>query len=190
MTRLWLIRHGETDWNIEGRWQGQAPHAPPLNAAGRAQSEALVEQLNSHVFDALYSSDLLRAAQTAAIVGARLGLRVQVEPRLREINQGEWEGMLGRDIARVYPAAWAARERDPASARPPSGESVVEVAARAWAAADAITRQHPGGAVLVVSHGLLLATLICRARGLPLRDAHSLIPANARPDIIDWSVDE
>ena len=87
-TRLWLIRHGETDWNVEGRWQGQTPHAPPLNAAGRAQAEAVAGQLNGHVFDAIYSSDLLRAIQTAEIVAARLGLRVRVEPRLREVNQG------------------------------------------------------------------------------------------------------
>ena len=190
MTRLWLVRHGETDWNIEGRWQGQAPHAPPLNAAGHTQSESLAEQLNSHIFDTLYSSDLLRAIQTAEIVGARLDLRVQVEPRLREINQGEWEGMLGSDIARLYPAQWAARERDPLNAHPPGGESVVEVAARAWAAAADIARRHLGGAALVVSHGLLLATLICRARGLPLQNAFTLIPVNARPEIIDWSVDE
>ena len=189
-TRLWLIRHGETDWNVEGRWQGQTPHAPPLNAAGRAQSEALAKQLNSHVFDAIYSSDLLRAIQTAEIVGTKLGLRVRVEPRLREVNQGEWEGMLGSDIARSYPAEWAARERNTLNARPPGGESVVEVAARAWAAAADITRQHPGGVVLVVSHGLLLATLICKARGLPLQNAFTLIPVNARPEIIDWSVDE
>ena len=98
--------------------------------------------------------------------------------------------MLGSDIARSYPAEWAARERNPLNARPPGGESVVEVAARAWAAAADITWQHPDGAVLVISHGLLLATLICRARGLPLQNAFTLIPVNARPEIIDWSVDE
>ena len=110
MTPLWLVRHGETDWNLAGRWQGQSPHAPPLNPVGQAQAEALLTQLNGFVFDAVYSSDLLRALQTAEIAAAKLRLPVQIEPRLREINQGKWEGMLGSDVARQYPAEWAARE--------------------------------------------------------------------------------
>lgn len=190
MTRLWLIRHGETDWNVEGRWQGQAPHAPPLNATGRAQAEAVASRLNSHTFDHLYTSDLLRAIQTAEVIATKLELPMQIEPRLREINQGEWEGMLGSDIARLYPAEWAERGRDPLNARPPGGESVVAVAERAWAAADDIAQQHPAGAVLIVAHGLLLATLICRARGLPLQNAFTLIPANASPEMIGWGADK
>ncbi len=188
MARLWLVRHGETDWNVEGRWQGQAAFAPPLNAVGRAQTHALAAQLDGQSFEALYSSDLLRARETADIIAARLGLSVRLEPRLREINQGEWEGKLGSDVERLYPTEWAARERDPLNARPPGGESVTEVAARVWAAADDMAHAHPAGLIVVVSHGLSLATLVCRARGLPLGQAYSVIPPHARPEVIEWDV--
>jgi 2,3-bisphosphoglycerate-dependent phosphoglycerate mutase len=84
MTLLWLIRHGQTDWNLEGRYQGQCD--APLNAAGRAQAEALASRLTGQSFAALYSSDLQRARETAEIIGAQLGLFSQCEVRLREIN--------------------------------------------------------------------------------------------------------
>ena len=84
---------------------------------------------------------------------------MQIELCLCKINQGEWEGVLGSDIARLYPAQWAARERDPLNAHPPGGESVVEVAARAWAADDDIARRHLGGTALVVSHVLPFGAL-------------------------------
>jgi broad specificity phosphatase PhoE len=184
MTHLWLIRHGQTDWNLEGRYQGQSD--APLNAAGRAQAERLARRLTGNSFAALYSSDLQRARETAEIIGAQIGLRTQCDKRLREINQGEWEGQLVTEIIVRYQRAWAAREIDPLGARAPGGESVAEVAARAAEAADAIARRHPGGIVLVVSHGLTLATLLCRARGRPLSEAYQAIPENAVPEAIGW----
>ncbi len=186
MTRLWLIRHGETDWNVEGRWQGQAGSAPPLNKKGQTQSHAIAEQLAGKEFVAIYSSDLLRARQTAEIIAPRLGLPIQFEPRLREINQGKWEGMLGSDIAAQYPREWADRESDPLHAQPPEGESAIEEATRVWAAADAIATLYPVGNVVVVSHGFSLATIICKARDLSLERAFGLIPDNARPEIVVW----
>jgi len=186
MTWLWLIRHGETDWNVEGRWQGQAESAPPLNETGQRQSHAIAQQLAGNEFAAIYSSDLLRARQTAEIIASRLGLPIQFESRLREINQGKWEGMLGRDIATQYPLEWADRERDPIYASPPDGESAADVATRVWAAADAIATHYPTGNVIIVSHGFALATLICKVRDLPLARAFGLIPDNAHPEIVAW----
>jgi broad specificity phosphatase PhoE len=184
MTALWLVRHGQTDWNVEGRWHGQAD--PPLNSTGRAQAQALAAQLNGTGFAALYASDLQRARVTAEIIARRVGLPVTLDVRLREISQGQWEGMLGDNVSEQYPGEWAARVADPVHGRAPGGESVGEVAARVWAAAGDIARTHPAGPVLVVSHGLALATLLCRARGLPLTEARLLIPDNARAEVIDW----
>jgi 2,3-bisphosphoglycerate-dependent phosphoglycerate mutase len=90
MTQLWLIRHGLTDWNLEGRYQGQSDI--PLNAEGLAQARRLAERLKGTSIEALFSSDLLRAYQTAKILGECLGLPVQADPRLREIHQAS-----GRD---------------------------------------------------------------------------------------------
>jgi broad specificity phosphatase PhoE len=184
MTPLWLIRHGQTDWNLEGRYQGQSD--APLNAAGRAQAETLARQLTGKPFAALYSSDLQRARETAEIIGASVGLSPQGDVRLREINQGEWEGQLVTEIIARYQQAWAERKADPLGARAPGGESVAEVAARASEAADVIAHRHPRGAVLIVSHGLTLATLLCQARGRPLGEAYQAIPENAIPEVIDW----
>lgn len=187
MTEFWLIRHGQTNWNLEGRWQGQASYAPPLNETGRAQAEAAAAQLlDGQRFGAIYSSDLLRARETAEIIAARLGLRVRLEPRLREVNLGIWEGLMGMDIAQRYPAELAERERNPVHARPPGGETLAEVAKRVWAAADEAALAQAGARLVIVAHGLSLATLICRARNMPLEKAYAIIPDNAHPEVIAW----
>src|ERR1700712_4846322 len=103
-TTFYLIRHGETEWNLNGRWQGHAD--VPLNAVGRAQAQRLAEHLRAKKmhFDALYSSDLQRAWETASAVGAALGLTPQPLPALREIDVGSWSGLTGSEVI--------ARDRD------------------------------------------------------------------------------
>ena len=192
MTYLWLVRHGQTDWNVQGRWQGQTPDAPPLNAAGLAQAQTLAEQLADQAardgiaFAALYSSDLLRARQTAEVIARRLGLPVRLDARLREAHLGAWEGMLGDEVALRYVAELDERRRDPVHSRPPQGESVYEVAARVGQAFDAIARVHPNQHVVVVSHGLALAAGLCLAEGRPLAEVFTRIPDHAAAQVIRW----
>lgn len=188
MTHLCLIRHGQTDWNLEGRYQGQSD--VPLNENGIAQARSLIERLNGQTFAAVYSSDLKRARQTAKPIANELGLPVQIEPRLREINQGEWEGVLVEDIKARYAKLWSQRTVDPASVRPPGGETVAEVAERVYAALDDIARLFPTERVLIVSHGLSIATAICRDRGIPVGGAYTVIPDNVQPVWMDWKPDE
>ncbi|GAB4452138.1 MAG: alpha-ribazole phosphatase [Anaerolineales bacterium] len=187
MTRLCLVRHGQTDWNLEGRYQGQSD--VPLNENGRAQAKALAAQLKSFTFAAIYSSDLTRARETAQAIANELGLPVQIEARLREINQGEWEGVLVEDIKARYAEIWSQRTTDPASVRPPGGETVGEVAERVYAALDDIARRYPRENVLVVSHGLSIATAICRVRGIPVGQAYTVIPDNVQPIWMNWELD-
>jgi alpha-ribazole phosphatase len=184
MTQLILVRHGQTDWNREGRYQGQAN--PPLNTLGREQAEAIAEQLAGQSLNAIYSSDLQRALETARIIAGRLGLKVQLDPRLREIDQGEWEGMVASDISVRYPTEWETRQRDPLHARPPKGETVTEVATRVWSAIDDISSRHPAGRILIVSHALALATLLCRASNCSLDHVYHLAPANGYLETIPW----
>jgi len=192
MTQIWLIRHGQTDWNAQGRWQGQTPEAPPLNAAGLAQAHALAGQLAGRVahegisFDVLYSSDLLRARQTAEIVAQRLGLPIRLDARLREAHLGVWEGMLGDEVALRYVAELDERRRDPVHSRPPQGETVFELAARVGQALDDIAQAHPHSNVIVVSHGLAIAAALCLANGWPLEQVFAHIPENAASQIITW----
>ena len=186
MAELWLIRHGQTDWNLEGRYQGQAD--VPLNATGLAQAETFAAGLDGRSFTALYSSDLLRAYQTAQVIAARVGLAVQTDPRLREINQGEWQGRTLDEIRAVYNESKQAKRGliDPAAARAPGGESVLEVSQRMARAADDIARAVPSGPVLVISHGLALATLYCQAKGIPLSEVYAYIADNTQAAVIEW----
>ena len=182
-TRLWLVRHGQTDWNLAGRYQGQADI--PLNETGRQQAQTLAASLAGVAFDAVYSSDLSRAHQTALALTRPLGTLIRLEPRLREIHQGEWEGMLLSEI-RAARSDGGTPHHDSTHWRAPGGESVIEVAARVAKAADEISRRFPGGQVLVVGHGLCLATLICQSRGLPLACVYEHVPENCAPVEIAW----
>jgi alpha-ribazole phosphatase len=184
MTRFCLVRHGQTDWNLEGRYQGQSD--VPLNENGRNQAGALAQKLKGYPFTAIYTSDLVRAKETADILAAALRLPVICDLRLREIDQGKWEGQLVDDIKARYVELWQQRSVDPASLRPPGGETVEEVANRVHTAMDDIARHHPGASVLVVSHGLALATVICTIRAIPLGQAYSVIPENGEPVWLEW----
>ncbi|MFO7633002.1 MAG: histidine phosphatase family protein [Caldilinea sp.] len=187
MTELWLVRHGQTDWNLQGRYQGQAD--PPLNKTGLQQADLAAEKLAGRRYAALYSSDLERARVTAEAIGRKLGMEVLVDPRLREVNQGDWEGLLVTEIQTRYPAEWEARQRDRLHFRSPGGgESVQDVATRIWAAVDDLATRHPHESLILVSHGLALATILCRIQGLPLSQARELIPENAQAQCVEWHV--
>lgn len=186
MTELWLVRHGQTDWNLTGRWQGQASDAPGLNETGRAQALAICEQMNGNNFSAVYSSDLLRARQTAELIAEPQGLTVTLEPRLQEINLGAWEGMLSEEIEAKYPQELAERARNPFETPAPNGESPREVAERVLSAIDEITNKHPRESVLIVAHGVSLAVIICHTQGFRTEDVYEHIPNNAQPYFVQW----
>ncbi|HEX4323241.1 MAG TPA: histidine phosphatase family protein [Gaiellaceae bacterium] len=107
MTMLIVARHGQTDWNAERRWQGHAD--PPLNDRGRAEAAALAESLAGAEIEAIHSSDLARARETAAIVAERLRLPLTLDARLREVDVGEWSGLTTPEIERLYPGAMERR---------------------------------------------------------------------------------
>ncbi|MEM5773904.1 MAG: histidine phosphatase family protein, partial [Anaerolineaceae bacterium] len=165
MTELWLVRHGETIWNQEGRLQGSIDIE--LNEGGVEQARRLAEQLKDTEFQSIYSSPLKRAHKTAEMIAACAGQTVQVDPRLVEVRMGEWEGMRSVDIRRQYPELVAIRDADPVYAPVPGGETVQQLAVRVNQAADEISKRHPRGPVLIVSHGLSIAVLICLVREIP-----------------------
>jgi len=154
-TTILLARHGETDWNREGRFQGHAD--PPLNAAGRAQARELAERLASTQFDAVYSSDLARAHETAEIVAASHGVPVVVDAGLREVDVGSWSGLTRAEIAERFPEA---EHHD--------GETREEHLARVLATVERIAHAHPGERVLIVSHGGSLRALRRHCTGEPV----------------------
>lgn len=188
VSNLWLARHGQTDWNLEGRWQGQSPDAPALNEAGRAQALAILDQAQDLDFSTIYASDLPRARQTADLLARPLGLPVTLEPRLREMDLGMWEGMLYDDIRMQFPHEFSQRARNPMSTRAPCGESPMDVAERVIPAMDEIAARHAGESVLIVSHGISLAILACHARGIPLDQVYEHVPENAKLYHVKWKI--
>lgn len=191
MTTLWLIRHGQTDWNKEGRYQGQLDI--PLNAEGLLQAEEAAGRIiaSGKRFSAIYSSDLLRARQTAEIVARRLSLEIQLDTRLREIHLGHWQGRLHAEVRKERSAASATmtdttQVADPNVPHAPGGETVTQVAERACQAVDSIIHRYPQGSVIVVAHGVVIASLLCAARGVPLCDFRTQSVRNAEVTAVLW----
>ena len=176
-TRIILVRHGETDWNATGRIQGHSD--TPLNAVGRTQAQRVARHLASEPVRALYSSDLARAFETAAIIGQTLGLTVVTSRRLRERQYGAWEGLTAADIQARYPeqfAEWRARSTDFA---PPQGETRAQLLARALTELQPIAGRHVGEVVAVVTHGGFCYVLINHILGSVDGDSREFTFGNA-----------
>jgi len=176
MTTLVLIRHGQTDWNAQDRWQGQSD--PPLNDTGREQARRAADFHSRYGFAALYSSDLQRAMETAQICGTETGVPVIPEPRLREMNLGHWQGMRAADIRAQYPDEFRNWHTAPHLVRPPGGETVPQLATRVLAAVNDILARHPKQRVGVVAHETPVAVVLCRAAGLSLEHLREMAPPN------------
>jgi broad specificity phosphatase PhoE len=190
MTRFWLVRHGQTDWNLTGRWQGQSPVAPPLNETGKAQVLALRSQLKTLQISAIYSSDLLRSRETAEIIAKQIDRPVIFDSRLREMGLGLWEGMCSDEIKACYPQELAERLRDPLNICAPQGESPKQVAERVVAAGNEMGRIHCGESILIVAHGISLAILICLSQEISLEKVYEYVPPNAKLVPVEWTLFE
>jgi 2,3-bisphosphoglycerate-dependent phosphoglycerate mutase len=163
MTRILLARHGETDWNREGRWQGHSDR--PLNAAGRAQADALGRRLASERIAAVYTSDLLRASQTAAVVSRHTGLEAIATPGLREVDVGELAGLDRAEAARRYPD-WYTRWREGIVESYPGGERFADLRDRAVAAFGRIADRHAGETAVAVCHNGIVRAMVMHVLGL------------------------
>jgi len=149
VTEFLLVRHGETDWNRDRRFQGHAD--PPLNETGREQARALASELAGERLDAVYTSDLARANETAEIIARRLGVPVVVDAALREIDVGEWQGLTWPEIEERFPDGvrkW--RERGHGWE---GGETYDALGERVVTALRRIGAEHPAGRILIVGHG-------------------------------------
>lgn len=159
MTQLWLIRHGETDWNVTQRFQGSSDQ--PLNAKGIAQAEAAIPRLKNMRFDAIYCSDLQRATRTAEIMLTDHPQQAHIvhDERLREIDFGIFEGLTFAEIREKYPKELDIWEGD-RDKSPHGGETISAVVGRTTAVMDDILQRHPDERVLLIGHGGTLAILM------------------------------
>lgn len=189
MTDILLIRHGETDWNVDKRLQGHIDI--PLNEAGQRQAQALGEALAGEPLDAIFSSDLQRAHETAQAVSAVSGLPVQIDAGLRERSYGAFEGLRPTDIQERYPEAygqWKAREPD---ARYPSGEERHAETMREFyqRSVDAVGRVLASGSykkVAIVAHGGVLECIHHWASGTEFAQPRSFDIFNASVNRLHW----
>lgn len=165
-TSVWLVRHGQTRYNLERRYQSRSDS--PLTDYGLRQTATLAERLRPLPFSvALISPTARTRAAAEAILAGREGVTAQIDPAWGETNHGRWEGLTYREVLARYPAEARARWAQGVNGRAEGGESLAEVYARVSAAWQDLLRRHAGGRVLVVTHATPIQLVIGASFGLP-----------------------
>jgi len=168
MGPFYWVRHAESDWNAANRLCGRTDVA--LSEMGRLQARRLAERFAALPVEALYTSPLRRAVETAEIIAERHGIQPVVEPSLVELNYGAWEGMTFAEIMHRDGENFRAWDADPGAVAPPGGESGEEALARITPFLDMLRTRHPQGNVVVVSHKTISRLIVCHVLGLSLSE--------------------
>ena len=163
-TSIYLIRHGQTDWNKDKIFRGRAD--VPLNERGRKEAQALSRHLEHVRATACYASPLGRTIETAGIVARPHSLEVRIDDRLIDLDFGEWQGKPETEVKKTFPELFKKWHQEPHRARFPGGESLAMVRKRALASLEHIRAENPGGVVFVVSHRVVTKVLMAIALGL------------------------
>jgi broad specificity phosphatase PhoE len=182
MTTIYLARHGESDWNAANRFQGHSDR--PLTEEGRRQAEALAELVAAENVDAIYSSPLIRALETARIVAARTGLEVTELDDLREVDTGSWSGLSRAEVQERFPEGFERWISGGSGWE--DGETYEEMGERVLGALKEIARADPGGRILVVSHGGPIRAIQAAANAMDINEYRRLKPVepNARLSVV------
>ena len=165
MTRIILVRHGQTAWNRAERFRGHSD--VPLNGTGSSQAHAAARRIvSTWKVDAVYTSPLRRALDTAQAIAQRCGLTAQPCDGLIDINFGEWQGLTADEVAATYPEQLHLWRTAPQRLRIPGGESIARVRRRSTHAVHELALAHPGGTILLVSHQVVCKVLVLAMLGL------------------------
>jgi broad specificity phosphatase PhoE len=184
MLTLYLVRHGQTEWNRQERYQGKTDI--PLDDTGRDQARRLAARLAPHGPRIVYSSDLVRAVETARIIAEAAGCPVRTTPQLRERGYGRWEGLTRREIEERDGLVLQHYTIDPIHISPPEGESHLSVRDRVMEALRQIQAETPDGAAVVVGHGGSLRWFVVDALGAPVETSLRLRWDNASVSIVEY----
>lgn len=164
MTRIYLVRHGTTEWNQEEIFRGRVDIK--LNDTGRAEAQALANYFQPISLQAIYSSPLSRAWETAQAVAEGQKLEISLDPAFIDIDFGEWHGLPLKEVKEKFPALYRAWREQPQAVTFPQGESLEQVRHRAWEGLQATIHKHLDQTILIVSHRVITKVLICAALGL------------------------
>ena len=186
MTRIILVRHGETTWNIEGRYQGQED--TPRSERGLQQGHLLAEGLRNIPIDFAISSPLQRSYQTCKFCAELHGLEVNTDDRLLEINHGSWEGVLAANIQKQYPVEFALWHSQPEKVQMPGGgESLEDVRKRVRAAFDEYAKKYDGKTILVAAHDAVNKAIICDLLGLGMEHFWQIKQDNTCINVLEYN---
>ncbi len=170
-TRLIIVRHGETEYNTQKKYQGQSES--PLTERGREQAGCAAERLRNEKIDIIYSSPLSRALDTAKIIRGPKNIEITTDRRLAEIKCGEWEGVVFDELKERYPQEMDTWLNRPTLHRMPGGETLADVKARADELLAEILQKHEGETILIVTHVILVLLLMIRFAGENIEDIWS-----------------
>lgn len=181
-TRLTLVRHGQTEWNATGKWQGHA--AVPLDDVGHMQAQALAQYLTTWNIHRMYCSDLSRCIQTARYIKEALELDFMIDNRLREIDVGEWQGLTEQEVRAWDAERFAQVMANPFNVRRPGGESFNDHSARVSPAIIEYVKNHQGEHLLVVTHGGTIHAVVRGVLRMEVPADKRQIPNTSLTDII------
>jgi len=187
LTKVIFIRHGQTEWNVTGRYQGQSD--VKLTEEGKKQAEKLADNFPVAKVDAIYASDLCRAMVTAETIAKKFGLKVQAEPAFRELSFGDWEGLTYQQIVDKWEEAMANFLQHPDILEIPGGESFPAVQQRAMKRLNELIEKHDGQTIVVVAHGAVLRTMLTAALHMPLQYLWSIRQFNTAVNIVRYDAD-
>ena len=188
MTRIVLVRHGQTEWNVgagaDERFRGRTDLS--LDDTGLAQARALAERLADRPIVAVYSSPLKRAVETAWPTARQLSLPVQPLPGIIDVNYGDWQGLSHPEVANAYPDLYRLWLEKPQRVRFPHGESLRQVRLRGMAALKEVAARHKGRVILLVAHQVVNKVLVCAMLGLDNSHFWRIRQDNACINIFDY----
>lgn len=184
MTKVILIRHGETAWNAAKRYLGHSNIT--LNEDGFRQAELLAERLSRETVDAVYSSDLMRSLETAQLIAQKHKLPVNRDAGLREINFGEWEGLTYSAIMEGWPQLLSSIYTSPGDISIPGGESFSSLRVRATTVLRRYIHNHPEETVAVVTHGGTIRVLLCDIMGMDICNMWTLCQDHTAVNVAEY----
>jgi len=183
-TQVFLVRHGETEWNVAGKMQGHFDS--PLTTVGIAQADALADGLKNQKFSALYSSDLVRAYETARRIATQNTLAIILDSRLRERNLGIFQGLAKKEIDEQFPHEYQQYTTDGANYVVPNGESGQQFFDRCVTCLTELAQKHPGECILIVTHGGVLANLFKSTVGLSVTGPRRFTVLNTSINVFSY----